>query len=229
MSTIIEQIRDILMPRGCAGCDCPDVVLCDDCADQFQSTIVFPLPDAILSGFACATYTRQARHAILSWKDHDDVECDSPFAQAMISLIERSGVMCKLQQLGECVITPMPSSPASIRKRGRRQCVPLARAITRYLCAAHIHASYGELLCTKHVRTKSVQQSNARARQQRIKNHLQLTRAGQRMDHTVPVILIDDIVTTGSTMRSACQVLQQHGYTVMSALTLAYTPRRDEP
>lgn len=41
------------------------------------------------------------------------------------------------------------------------------------------------------------------------------------------VILVDDIVTTGATMRSCVETMRKEGATVVTVLALAHTPARN--
>lgn len=66
---LLRELGYLLFPRGCAGCDAPDEVLCSRCESKFHHCIPFRLhPGTLHLGFACALYRGVAREAILNWK-----------------------------------------------------------------------------------------------------------------------------------------------------------------
>ena len=81
-----------------------------------------------------------------------------------------------------------------------------------------------EALVSRGVKRKSVQMTGVSQRSQRLKGHVAVRQSialrGCR------VILIDDIVTSGATMRRCVEALRSEGAEVVTVLTLAYTPMR---
>lgn len=135
---LLRELGYLLFPRGCAGCDAPDEVLCSRCESKFHHCIPFRLhPGTLHLGFACALYRGVAREAILNWKDHGDEECDGAFVTALNRLFDDLLAFCR--QSGEqfpqaavpndILIVPAPSSASSLRRRGRSQLAPLAKAL----------------------------------------------------------------------------------------------------
>lgn len=73
--------------------------------------------------------------------------------------------------------------------------------------------------------TKSVQASRALARAGRLSGRLEVRRAALNDGLAeCEVVLIDDILTTGSTLRQCEETLRQRGVPTLTALTLAQTP-----
>ena len=72
------------------------------------------------------------------------------------------------------------------------------------------------------VKGKSVQTSGAAQRSQRLKGHVSVC-PSVSLRNTM-VILVDDIVTTGVTMRSCVETMRKEGATVVTVLALAHTP-----
>lgn len=205
------MLLDVLLPRGCAGCDKPDEVLCGDCQDLFAHSLAHALPGSVLGqSFAAAHYAGAARHAILAWKDHDDVELDRPFADVAAALAERCGLG---QWSRPLVVVPAPSSRASMRRRGRRHIAPLSHAVAETLGAE-------ERPClTSSAARKSVQTSSARQRASRAEGSLTVIPGTSLAG--MDVVIVDDIITTGSTMRQCAAALREAGARVVTGLALA--------
>ncbi len=107
------QVCNLLFPRGCAGCDAPDEVLCAACWALFAQCRE---RDADSGGgariWSASIYQGAVRRAILDWKDHDDTELDGPFGRIMVSLLNKTPIPSSC--LGHRVlVVPVPSSRAS--------------------------------------------------------------------------------------------------------------------
>lgn len=240
--------RDLLLPRGCAGCDVPDEVLCPRCMALFDSvhTRILSVNDKTRC-YACAQYEGAARRAILAWKDHGDEECDDAFARCLARLVLRminpfqgpvGGTEAIAQNVDICgipdvndmhgvreiLLVPAPSSPASMRRRGRWQMAPLAKRAAKILNDSGMHAKSCPILRLEGVRGKSVQTSGSLARSQRIQGHVRAVDA--IYDESALVFIMDDIVTTGSTMGQCVTALRAAGARYVVGLALACTPMR---
>ena len=228
---LCRSVRDVLLPRGCAGCDMPDAVLCDDCRALFDRCHGRELQGS-LSGmaYAAAIYQGVVRRCILDWKDHDDVELDGSFARILIATLARSGLMSVLSSLSampDCgpdlrrpvLVVPAPSSPASMRRRGRRHLMPLVRALSEALCESGIPSRPSLALVSTAGGGRSVQQISAAQRAQRIGGHIAVAPGASLRG--APVLLVDDIITTGSTLRQCTDVLRHAGALPVGALALA--------
>ena len=207
------------MPRGCSGCSAPDDVLCPQCAALFSGVHGRALPSVALGqAYACAQYSGRVRHAIVSWKDHGDCECDGVFAAALVELTDKIHLTDALDGR-PLLIVPAPSSRRSIRRRGRWHMRDLARCYASLLRSRGVDARVGRVLSMPSVRSKAVEDS---ARQQRSSRA-----GGVQIRHPeelqgVCVVLLDDIITTGATMRSCVRALLGAGADVVTCLALAH-------
>jgi ComF family protein len=115
----------------------------------------------------------------------------------------------------DIVVVPVPTVPAHIRQRSFDHAALLARKLAR---RRHLH--YAPLLQRK-TNTTQHKLKNSRARQKAAAGAFYLT------CKTVPrhVLLVDDIRTTGSTLKSARQLLLASG---VKKVTIAVVCAQDE-
>lgn len=229
---LLRAMIDIVLPRGCAGCGRLDTVLCVDCSALFHQHVRIPIGGMLSDyGYACGIYSARVRRAILAWKDHGDEECDRPLSYAMQQLAQSLDptTIHRCQQYDRIILTAAPSSSTSMRRRGRRHVEPLLHAIGKALAARGIHAEYCPILASRGIRSRSVQTTSAHDRSLRVRNSISV-RPHRKMDvwaaQSCAVILVDDIITSGATVRACIRALDNVNMPVITVLALAYTPPR---
>lgn len=303
-TTVWNGMLGLLLPRGCAGCDKPDEVLCPDCRALFREHVTLPLLSSATgtstaAGSAMSTttslvtnmaaipvtitaggvYQGRVRRAILSWKDHGDAECDKAFSlicrelarevareltgDAARELTEEaargavreptrnataSGITTAAanaastgtpghatstgmsgipaQTPTQILVVPAPSSPQSMRARGRRHLWPLAKAIASELAAGGAQSCAVNALGISRVHGKAVETNNASGRAARLKKRLEVADPGFIAGKSV--LILDDIVTTGTTMRRCAEAVREAGGQVIGGIALAAVPPPDE-
>ena len=129
----------------------------------------------------------------------------------------------------QILVIPAPSSSKSMRARGRRHLWPLAKATAAELAAAGVEACAVNALRTGHVRGKAVETHNALGRAARLDGQLEMTDPGLVAGRRV--LILDDIVTTGTTMRRCAEAIRGARGNVVGGLALAAVPppSNDEP
>lgn len=210
---------DALLPRGCAGCDRPDAVLCSECQGLFSCILRRELRGSVMGcSYDCGAYQGVVRQAILVWKDHGDEQCTEPFARmlAELTVFALGGTLAYGRKI---LIVPAPSSVRSVRRRGRWHMLQLARQLARLLRGNGINAQAAPVLTMHAVAGKSVEMLGSSQRASRIGGHVTVRRS--RDINGALAIVIDDIITTGSTMRQCVGALRAGGATVLTALALA--------
>lgn len=224
---LTQEIRNVLFPRGCAGCGAPDAVLCVQCRALFARVERRPISARLAcdaSIWACASYAGAARRAILRWKDHGDREAGRFLAGACASSAQRVAAAERWQSAlagsGKLAVVPAPSSRASVRRRGRLQTLELADALARALRRRGITAE--PVLGLEMSRTrKAVQESARRSRQQRGHG---IHAVSGRLQGYAAAVIVDDICTTGSTLLSCARALYAAGIPVLSLFAIAMVP-----
>lgn len=223
----LREMDLMLFPRGCAGCGAPDDVLCPSCMPLFDCPVRREFPPALISSgycYSCCSYAGAVRRAILQWKDHDDVQVGRLFARFLSH--RACEVVPPICTPGSRIaVVPLPSTRASIARRGRFHTVEISRPVSRAL----EHSLAGQEIAVRHVcavnfhvgARKSVKGTVAQ-RQHRSRTQMYVRSRAYPILRAYPsVILVDDICTTGSTLLGCSRVLRAAGFHVLCAMTLA--------
>jgi predicted amidophosphoribosyltransferase len=118
------------------------------------------------------------------------------------------------------MLVPVPSARRAVRERGFDATAALARTAARRLRADYRASVVPGLVQVPGVRDQSG--LDARARQANLAGGFRMR--GRLPDR--PVVLVDDLVTTGSSLTEAARVLRRAGVAVVGAATVAATARR---
>ncbi|MEK7187820.1 MAG: ComF family protein [Patescibacteria group bacterium] len=115
----------------------------------------------------------------------------------------------------ETIIIPLPLSKERLRERGFNQAALIAKTFAENV---HLPMLEDVLIRTRHSKPQS-QTENVKDREENVHDAFHVVRpemiAGKKL------IVIDDVTTTGATLRSASKVLKQNGAKEILALTIA--------
>ncbi len=200
----------IVMPVTCAGCGADDRALCLACRDQFTPSLFSQrLVDGTVA-VAALRYDRAVASSILAFKERGRTDVSrwlaEPLAIAVAAALQASSVE------GGVELALVPSGSGSYRRRGYD---PVRLLLRR--CG---HRPPNAVLAFH--RARAAQKSLDReGRRENLDGSLVSIGSlqGRRL------LLVDDVLTTGSTLVEAARALRQAGAEVVAAATLAYTPR----
>lgn len=116
---------------------------------------------------------------------------------------------------GKCILMPIPISDRRRRERGYNQCELLIDEILKLDVEKRF-----EKRCDILTRIRHTEEQKLKDRASRLSSRDIF--AAKFLPITVPIILIDDVTTTGSTLKEAREVLLRVGYTNVGAFTLAH-------
>lgn len=150
---------------------------------------------------SCFPYAGALREAIVAFK-----RGRRAFAPDLAALLEPS-IDSRL------ALVPIPTTQRRRVERGFDQTVLLARILQR---------RRGAQVTDVLIRCGAAQQGRTRAQRLGATGRFRV-RSGARAS-AAGVILFDDVRTTGATLIDAARTLESAGWTVASALTLAWTP-----
>lgn len=204
---------DLILPKQCGGCGAVATGWCDACADDLtvaddQPHLITPRLDPGVPVLSLGRYAGARRNAIVAVKEHGRTDLRRPLADALRAGLDHLltwGVLA-----APLTLVPAPTRRTAARRRGGD---PVTHIATQ--AARPPDQSVAAVLRFRAFTRDSVGLSSA-ARQRNVAGRVVLTRpvAG-------PVVVVDDVVTTGATVTESVRVLQTAGTDVVAVLTLA--------
>jgi predicted amidophosphoribosyltransferase len=199
----MDEIAQLVFPGRCLGCHTLSSTICANCLEQWQVS-KFKIKYSELTVHSAILYTPVAAKIILASKENGTATADQLLIQAIMGQIQTTAV--DLQRIR---LVPIPSSKRSIRSRGRSFMADIVRQIS-------FQMGIPMLDCLE-LTGKTTDQTGLN-RQQRLENM-----KGSMSMKTMArgeLILIDDVITTGATLKEAARALNSQGfYAQISAIT----------
>ncbi len=206
---MLDNVLSYIAPHHCCGCDKIGTLLCDNC----KYNITF---ESKIFCIVCGQLTA------INWLCGN---CRVPYERAWV-VGEREGVLQRLiglykferaqsahKDLGDLLLgvlpdlpadtiaVPVPTTPGRIRERGYDHMLLIAKYV----------AKTRNLKCEQLVyRQTNTKQRQAKATK-RIAQAKQAFAAKDKIDANTPYLLIDDVVTTGATVKYAAKALRDAG------------------
>ncbi len=223
-----RRIIDLIFPPRCGGCDTQGSLWCDDCR---ASVLPISSPTCLRCGQPdthsdlCANcraspltidsirsltlFEGRIRHAVHAFKYRRVAALAEPLGDALAGFWIQAPTPAR-------AIVPVPLHPHRQRERGYNQAELLARQVGR---AARLPV-YADAL--RRVRATAVQMTlDAAERKANVAEAFECSASNLR---GVPVLLIDDVCTTGATLDACAVALKAAGAEAVHGLTLARTP-----
>lgn len=206
MTSIAGMIGELILPRACAGCGAPGHLLCPRCktdlaAPPFRHT---PKVDTHVPVFALGPYATPHRGVILAMKEHNNLAVRRHIGAVLAAALDH------LEARGEILpgahLVPAPTRPRSARARGGD---PVSQ-----VCHASSRPTHDVLSLIDDTPDQAALDEAARRRN--LSGQLKLSAVP-----TQPVIIVDDVVTTGATLQAAVEKLLAHGAHPVACLVLA--------
>ncbi len=224
---------DLLLGSRCAGCERPGGPLCAQCRPAVVPHPVRCWPDPVPPGlvdpvpvqpWAAGAYVDPLRRLLVAYKDRGRAALATPLGLALAATIEQAvgGDRPAIGNGSEVELVPVPSSAASVRRRGRDVVADLARVAARRLRRRGYDArTVRRLLIVRRLADQAGLTATARADNLRGAFG---ARAGAVPGR--PVVVVDDVLTTGATAAEAVRALHAAGVPVRAVVVVAATPRR---
>ncbi|MGO1848598.1 MULTISPECIES: ComF family protein [unclassified Microbacterium] len=205
----LSEALAFVLPVACPGCGAHGTALCEACRELLADRVLARELSGGIVANAALPYEGVPAMAIRAMKERGRTDIARAFAPAM-----RSAMVAAVHDLDRAAFVPVPTSRRSMRLRGyrvpdllvRRAGAPVVRLLRPVFAAGD---------------------QRALGRDQRRRNvagTLRARRAARRGDP--PVVIVDDVITTGATCEEAAIALADAGFDVAGVVALASTPMR---
>jgi ComF family protein len=221
---------DLLLGASCGGCGRPWWGLCPRCRQEIGSrtpfvTTPFPCPDGFPVTVSSSPYDRLLRRVINAHKERQALILTRFLAERLALSVQTLLVKQTYStRVNEIILVPVPSAARAVRQRGFDATQAMARLAARRLRVRYPITVRSALAQAREVADQAG--LGAQARQQNLAGAFRLRRP-LRTD--AAVIVVDDLVTTGSSLTEGARVLRKAGIQVLGAATVAATLRRQPP
>jgi len=221
-----QQCINCLFPYQCCIChsmNCHDIAVCPECIPLLQYTqaqcqyCALPLPNSRSVCAQCLRkpplhnhlitlgyYQNELKKLITGFKFQQKLYAGKLLAQLLSAKLAR-------QEKPECLL-PVPLHRKRLRQRGFNQSIEIAKVIKSQLNIP--------IDCHSIKRINNTQPQSELPPQERYQN----VKNAFRMLKPIPyrhVAIVDDVITTGSTVKALSQVLKQAGVTTIQIWCLA--------
>lgn len=199
----LHAAADLLLGAACPGCRQPGWGLCDGCRAELEAP-----PELIDRGLdipvvAACQYRPVLEHVIPRYKDDGALHLGAVLGDVLSLAVQA------LAPPQDAVLVPVPSRPAAVRQRG---------------------FDHGHRLAARAARRCGLRARRLLSRKAAGEDQLGLGRAqrSRNLEHSMrsdqastPVIVIDDVATSGASLREAVRALRAAQVTVLGGAVVA--------
>ncbi|WP_051706804.1 ComF family protein [Nocardioides aequoreus] len=222
---MIDAWLDLVHGGCCAGCGARGRSLCASCRSTLPSAALevspSPRPAGLAPCFAATAYDGVVRALLVAHKERAVHGLCDPLARCLLL-----GLAPALPDHGRTLLVPVPSTRRVVRARGHDPLLRVARRTARLagpaVRVASLLAQVGEAADQSELGAEARRSNRAGTLAVRPAARERLARSGEE----VSLVVVDDVLTTGSTAREAQRALETSGLRVRAVCVVAATRRR---
>ncbi|HLZ15305.1 MAG TPA: phosphoribosyltransferase family protein [Candidatus Saccharimonadales bacterium] len=217
---VIDRLFSIIAPFNCVGCGVEGLLLCPVCRGRlpaipsrcyrcnratpdFRTCASCRHSSPLFQVWAATSYEQQAKLLIHKLKFERAQAAAHDVAASIATLLPHDQPW---------IITHVPTASARVRVRGYDQAQLIAKQLARQLGCRYLP------LLARTIAVRQVGQGGA-ARRRQMKHAFRAVHRGDIA--SAHILLVDDVITTGSTCEAAAQTLRDTGAAQVSAAVFA--------
>jgi len=198
LGSAMRGIRSLVFPPSCPLCGLEESEGCPECIASWRIAPAIRLIDSIPI-FSPVIYDARARSVVLAAKERGERLSRTFIVEAISSVVERIDPGAPL------ALIPIPTSKRALRKRGDDF---LARVVDEVVSRDPKRLRRLSLLDFKY-QIHDQSGLSIQSRERNLNGSLEITeQKGQNLADLPSLVIIDDVLTTGSTMRAAIRALR---------------------
>jgi predicted amidophosphoribosyltransferase len=223
----LDGALDLFLGSRCAGCGGAGRALCRRCLALLPTTAApawpSPTPPGLALPMATGEYAGLLRSLVLAHKEHGRFALADPLGRLLATSVLAVARAATSDGRGPLAVVPVPSLPSVVRARGHD---PLLRTARSAASVLRRHGVPAVVVPALRVAGRPADQAglDAAARAANLDGRFVLRR--RVGGGSGAVVLVDDVITTGATVREAQRALESGGRVVTGIAVVAATRRR---
>lgn len=223
-----QEIAGLVLPVDCAGCGRPRAELCVRCegllggAATARRVRPTPEPPGLPRVYAVGRYADEVRAVLLAHKERGALGLAGPLGTAL------AGAVAQLCAARRVLLVPVPSARRAVARRGHDATGRMARAAAAVLRRQGTPARAATLL--RHRREVADQSGlDAAGRLANLAGAVAVAGGSAALLAAAPVVLVDDLMTTGASLSVSARAVAAAGGRVLGAAVVAGPESRETP
>ncbi|PJE94604.1 phosphoribosyltransferase [Streptomyces carminius] len=233
------ELAGLVLPADCAGCGLPRTGLCGRCAGLLHGARAavrrvrpHPPPPGLPAVYAALPYADEARAVLLAHKERGALRLAAPLGSVLAASVRAAADAAAaagrpgppVTDAEPLLLVPVPSARRAVAARGHDPVRRIALAAAGELRRGGRPA---RVLAVLRQRRSVADQAGLTARQRaaNLAGALEVPAGAGRLAAEGPVVVVDDLVTTGASLAEAARALSAAGGRVVGAAVVAAAER----